>query len=276
MKRVVLITPVFDRTYLEQSTESVLANNCDAIIVNDSKEPLAMKGEGITIINNEANLGIGISRDRGVQKALEIGYQFIGFVDADSVLSKNWLKEITNVLQKPGILGVSGLALNPNQRSRIARIKFLFKKYSRRHHIPFQIDCSLFHRVAFEGRQFSGRRFGEDAFFLRQLNRQQLAVCPTAISYHYETERVGNYFEKEILGALYSVGAFREIGKNFLLTLWTTRKMAALRRQNADYPWAALLWLFRQPLWFFAYIIGRLSKKGKEHTRRRPRPQSVL
>lgn len=265
MIEVVIITPVLDRKYLQNSMKSVLANSCDLIIVNDSNKPLELKEKGVYILNNTRNRGIGISRNRGVQFALKKGYEYIGFVDADSVLSENWREELESVLQSPEVIGVSGLALNPDQKSRIARIKFLYKTYGRRHKIPFQIDCSLFHREAFSNASFGTRRFGEDAYFLNQINQQKLRVSPKAVSFHYETERIHVYLKKELLGALYSESHSNRIIKSFLLTPWTMIKMAKLRSTDSDYSVAALFWIFRQLLWFSAFIIGRMTNFGHSH-----------
>jgi len=256
MKKCAVITPVYYRRYLDKTVKSVLSNGCDLILVNDSSEPLEVRQMGVSVLNNGRNLGVGISRDRGVALALSRGYEFIGFVDADSILSKTWRSEIDKVLQDDAVLGVSGLALNPNQKSRISRIKFLFKHYGRRIGVPFQIDCSMFRREVFQAASFGGRRIGEDSYFLHHIDLSRTRVCETAISYHHEVDSVTAFFQKEIVGAFYSLSTSRSVAKGLLLTPYTCVKMAGLRNKDPDYPAAAMVWALRQLVWSIAYVSG--------------------
>jgi glycosyltransferase involved in cell wall biosynthesis len=257
MTRVAIIIPVFYREHLEKAIKSILASDCDIILVNDSDIPLEFNHERVTIIDNKQNMGVGISRNRGVNLAMEQGYDLIGFVDSDSMISRYWRPECEKSLDDPRIVGVSGLALNPNQRSRVARVKFILKDYSRRKDIPFQIDCSLFKREAFTLSNFGNRRIGEDSFFLRKLDRSVLVVNEKAISYHNEIESVRDFFRKEIVGAFYSLSCPRDVAQSFLLTPLTCFKMLRLRKRHYDYSYAALIWFVRQIAWNMAYAIGR-------------------
>ncbi|MGD9396845.1 MAG: glycosyltransferase family 2 protein [Candidatus Thorarchaeota archaeon] len=258
MTSVAIIIPVFYREHLEKSIKSILENNCDIIIVNDSETPLRFDHERVTIIDNERNMGVGISRNRGVNLALEKGYDLIGFVDSDSVLSRQWRHECEKTLVDPDVLGVSGLALNPNQRSRIARVKFVLKDYSRRKGIPFQIDCSLFKREVFTISNFGTRRVGEDTYFLHKLEKNTLVVNEKAISYHHEVESTRDFFKKEIVGALYSLSRPRDVARIFLLTPLTCFKLLRRWKYHYDYTYAALVWILRQVAWNMAYALGRL------------------
>ncbi len=260
MSRVVIIVPVYYREHLTKTIRSVLASDCDVILVNDSDVPLVYDHKRVTIIDNGRNMGCGISRNRGVKAALERHYDLIGFVDSDSMVSPQWRIECEKTLNTPAILGVSGLALNPNQRARIARVKYVLKDYARRRRIPFQIDCSLFKPEVFTYANFGGRRFGEDTYFIRQLDPHRLYVNIRAISYHHEVESVRVFFRKEILGALYSVLSPVRVAKNFLLTPLTCIKMLTRWRINPEYPFATLVWLMRQVVWNMAYLVGRFLR----------------
>jgi len=262
MRKAVIIIPVLYREHLAKSVTSVLANGCDVIIVNDSDQPLEADRTGVTILDNKVNRGVGYSRKRGVREALARGYDFIGFVDADSVLSKNWISEALKELKDPEVLGVSGLALNPNQKSRTARVKFVLKDYSRRKGVPFQIDCSLFRREALADVSFSLRRIGEDSDFLNRINPKRLRVCEHAISYHHEVEFIREFFWKELVGALYSLSPPRRVAMSFFLTPVTSLRMASLNHRYPDYPFAALVWPIRQLVWTLAYACGRLARYG--------------
>jgi len=262
MRKTVIIIPVLYRKHLAKSVTSVLANGCDVIIVNDSDRPLDMEKPGVTILDNKANRGVGYSRNRGVREALACGYNFIGFVDADSVLSKNWISEALKELKDPEVLGVSGVAINPNQKSRIARVKFVLKDYSRRKGIPFQIDCSLFRREALADTSFSLRRIGEDSDFLSRVNTKRLRVCEHAISYHHEVEFIQEFFWKELVGAMYSLSPPGRVAISFFLTPVTSLRMASLNHRYPDYPFAALVWPIRQLIWNLAYACGRLVRYG--------------
>jgi glycosyltransferase involved in cell wall biosynthesis len=258
MTRVVIIVPVLYRNYLTKCIRSIIANDCDVIIVNDSDKPLEFDHERVTILDNCENLGVGISRNRGVRLALEQGYELIGFVDSDSVVSRSWRSQCEKTLEDPSVFGVSGLALNPNQKSRIARIKFLFKDYGRRRSIPPQIDCSLFRREAFLLSDFGTRRAGEDSYFLRGIGPERVRVNEFAISYHHEVESIRTYFKKEIVGALHSLSRPVRAARSLLLTPLTCFKMLLRWRRHPDYAWASLTWLVRQIVWNMAYAVGRV------------------
>ncbi|TFH00692.1 MAG: glycosyltransferase [Candidatus Thorarchaeota archaeon] len=264
MKRVMIIIPVFYREHLEKSIRSILRNNCDIILVNDSDIPLKHSNSRVTIVENGRNLGVGISRNRGVQKALEGNYDLIGFVDSDSVISREWRSVCERTLEDDKILGVSGLALNPNQKSKIARVKFVLKDYGRRNTIPFQIDCSLFKREVFSFADFGERRIGEDSFFLGKMDRTRLVVNENAVSYHHEVESVSDFFKKEIVGAMYSMSSRRNIAKSILLTPLTCFKMLLRSKTYPDYANASLVWLIRQIAWSMAYLAGRLANIGSK------------
>ena len=259
MTSIVIIIPVFYREYLEKAIKSILENDCDIILVNDSDTPLVFDHKRVSIIDNERNMGVGISRNRGVDLALERGYDLIGFVDSDSVISRQWRRECEKTLADPRIIGVSGLALNPNQKSRIARVKFILKDYSRRKGIPFQIDCSLFRREVFALSNFGKRRVGEDSFFLHKLDRNTLVVNEKAISYHHEVESTRDFFKKEIVGALYSLSRPKDVARILLLTPLTCFKMLRKWKSHYDYSYAAMIWMLRQIVWNMAYAIGRIT-----------------
>ena len=262
MEKVAIIIPVFYREHLEKAIKSILVNKCDIIIVNDSDLPLVYNHERVSIIDNDGNLGVGISRNRGVKAALNRGYDFIGFVDSDSIISRNWLSHCLETLSDSQVIGVSGLALNPNQKSWIARVKFVLKDYARRNQIPFQIDCSLFRRDVFSYAGFGSRRIGEDSYFLERIDILKLRVNENAISYHHEVDSVFLFFKKEIIGALYSMSNSLNVAKSFLLTPYTSLKMLFRWRRHRDYPIAALIWILRQIAWNLAYAIGRIAGIG--------------
>lgn len=258
MKRVAIVIPVFYREHLAKAIQSILADDCDVILVNDSDIPLVHDNDRVTIIDNGRNMGVGISRNRGVNVAMERNYDLIGFVDSDSIVSRDWRSECEKTLDDPDVIGVSGLALNPNQKSRIARVKFVLKDYGRREAIPFQIDCSLFKPAVFSYSDFGQRRIGEDAYFLTRLDRSKLRVNENAISYHHEVESTKAFFKKEIVGALYSLSTPLSVAKGLLLTPLTCIKMLRRRKRHRAYPFASLVWLVRQIAWNMAYALRHL------------------
>ncbi|MFW9975137.1 MAG: glycosyltransferase family 2 protein [Candidatus Thorarchaeota archaeon] len=269
MSRIVIIIPVFYREHLEKAVRSVLANECDVILVNDSAAPLEFAHPRVHIVENNENLGVGISRNRGVNAALKGKYDFIGFVDSDSVITREWRGQCEHTLRDPKVIGVSGLALNPNQKSRIARVKFALKDYDRRGRIPFQIDCSLFKPEVFSYSDFGSRRAGEDALFISKLDRTKLHVNEKAISYHHEVASYRSFFKKEIVGALLSLSTPFSVARSFLLTPLTCLKMLAKWKRLPEYPFASLIWLFRQLMWNMAYFLGRLAGLDVTHQRGR-------
>jgi glycosyltransferase involved in cell wall biosynthesis len=89
-----IIMPIYNtERYLSESVESVLNQTyspIELICVNDSSTDNSLNilksYKEIIIVNNDKNLGAGVSRNKGIEAARG---EFIAFIDADDI----WLKE---------------------------------------------------------------------------------------------------------------------------------------------------------------------------------------
>ena len=106
-----IIIPVYNsEKFLSQSIESILVqnhNSTEIVLINDcssdkSRDICEMYSNNhsfINVINSKKNYGVGISRNKGIQKAKG---KYIIFVDSDDCLFKNSLRNLEkNIKNKP-------------------------------------------------------------------------------------------------------------------------------------------------------------------------------
>ena len=110
-----VIIPVYNtKKYIKKCIDSVLnqktINKIEIIIINDSSNDGSEKiiqsyknNNIIKIINNKKNLGVGISRNNGIEAATG---EYILFLDSDDCLYKNSLKNIEKLIEKKPLMDV--------------------------------------------------------------------------------------------------------------------------------------------------------------------------
>ena len=103
MIKVSVIIPVYNvEPYLKEALDSVInqtLREIEIICIDDCStdnsynilEEYAKKDNRIIIIKNEENLGVGISRNKGIR--LSKG-EYIGFVDGDDYIVNNYFEFI--------------------------------------------------------------------------------------------------------------------------------------------------------------------------------------
>ena len=111
MIKVSVIIPVYNvEEYLKECLDSVInqtLKEIEIICIDDCStdnsynilEEYAKKDDRITIIKNEENLGVGISRNKGIK--LSNG-EYIGFVDGDDYIANNYFEALYNTAKKYG------------------------------------------------------------------------------------------------------------------------------------------------------------------------------
>ena len=111
MIKVSVIIPVYNvEPYLKEALDSVInqtLREIEIICIDDCStdnsynilEEYAKKDDRITIIKNEENLGVGISRNKGIK--LSNG-EYIGFVDGDDYIANNYFEALYNTAKKYG------------------------------------------------------------------------------------------------------------------------------------------------------------------------------
>lgn len=106
--KVSVIIPVYNcEKYIEECIESLInqtLKECEFIFVNDGSKDkseeiikkYADKDERITLINQK-NSGVSIARNVGIKKAVG---EYIGFVDADDYVKKDYYEKLYNTAKK--------------------------------------------------------------------------------------------------------------------------------------------------------------------------------
>jgi len=107
---VSVIIPVYNQKpeYFKEALDSVLNQTvapCEIIVVDDGSEILKIPKQNkmplipIKVIRNEKNMGIGYSRQKGVEEAKG---EYIAFLSSDDIWDKNFLKVmVENALVNP-------------------------------------------------------------------------------------------------------------------------------------------------------------------------------
>ncbi|MCL2687123.1 MAG: glycosyltransferase [Methanobrevibacter sp.] len=146
--KVSVIIPVHNsEKYLEECLNSVInqtLKDIEIICINDNSndnslailEKYAEEDDRITIINNEENIGGGLSRNKGLKVAKG---EYIYFIDSDDWVEKNTLEYTYNEAKKKNLDLVFFLAMNyDNETKEFYEIGYY--NYSR-------LDESFFNRV---------------------------------------------------------------------------------------------------------------------------------
>ena len=188
MIKISCIIPVWNQKpeYFKEALESVLNqtrkpdeiiivdDGCDKPIIDDFTSSTDIK-----IIRNEKNMGIGFSRQRGVDNASK-ETDYIAFLSSDDIWDKDFLKiMIETAIQQPGKILYSNHHLIDNNRKIISTFSSPNFNHS---YEDFCIACwnwaykntmfvsfstTFFPKKVFEKVQFDkDLRFGEDLDFL--------------------------------------------------------------------------------------------------------------
>jgi len=111
----VIMTVFNDEKYLGNAIKYILEqsfNNFELIIVNDHSTTDGsinilknIKDERVRIINNEQNIGVAKSRNKGIKASIG---EYIFFTDSDCETDKDWLQNGVSILKNTDAIGVEG------------------------------------------------------------------------------------------------------------------------------------------------------------------------
>jgi len=107
---VSIIMPVYNsEKYIGKAINSIINQtyaDWELIVINDASEDKSLKiiegylDKRIKIIKNEVNMGVAISRNKGIQIA---SGRYIAFIDSDDCWKKNKLEKQINFMEKENI-----------------------------------------------------------------------------------------------------------------------------------------------------------------------------
>lgn len=100
MTYAVIVTYNPEMDLLNSQYES-LCNQVDGIVYVDNGSNIEMdcfrkKHESVYYINNDNNLGLGYAQNQGIQRALELGANFVLLLDQDSELLPSMVQDLKN------------------------------------------------------------------------------------------------------------------------------------------------------------------------------------
>ncbi len=181
--KISIIIPVYNQKpeYFKQAVESVInqTRKPDEIIIIDdgSDKPIIedfTSSIDIKIIRNEKNMGIGFSRQRGVEEATG---DYIAFLSSDDIWDKDFLKIMIEIaIQNLGRILYSNF-YDIDEEGKIMRIvnnpsydnheDFCISCWNSAHHNAMFVcfSTTFFPKKVFEKVKFK-HKFGEDLHFL--------------------------------------------------------------------------------------------------------------
>ena len=185
-KRISVIIPVYNNELTIRSCLDSIFNlnysNFEVIVVDDCSSDKSIdivRNYSCRIVSLPENMGAGAARDKGVSEATG---EIVAFIDADCVVSKDWLDRINRGMMQD-IIGISGrydLAKNKDMLSKIFlsirdTINILYKKPRK---IIFCLggNCAFWRSVLMKNRPkkelllFRGMANGEDTVMCSELN----------------------------------------------------------------------------------------------------------
>lgn len=208
-----IIMPVYNaEKYLKKSLDSFvkhLTDNDELIIVNDCSidESLNLienykknnKSKNIILINNDKNIGAGLSRN----KALEIAKgEYIGFIDADDYVDKLYFQNMLKLAEKENSdIVVSDIALVENNKE-IKNNIYVNNIYSTKDSDDINISkevllgnwacvstCSkLFKRNLIKNNRFSKKKSDDILFTINAIIKaNKISYCKDNYYYYYQS-----------------------------------------------------------------------------------------
>lgn len=250
MSEICMIIPYYNDRHLPLAADSLRKQSIctDIVVVDDASTLSPALPKDIPTIRLSQNSGVGCALNAGIKYAFGRGYKYIGVLASDAIAHRFFIESaIKSLTLHPTVLGVSAKKGIANGYSRIARLKFHYKIYKED---AFQMDCSLYRRETFLTHRIPNARSGEDSVFIQSFQKGQLAKIGPEY-YHFEKERVQDFFRDEFYGPYYCV-KFKIPLKQLAATPVSSLKMILLRHWFLE----GLLFPFRQFVWVLGFLFG--------------------
>ena len=181
--KVSVIIPTYNAKpeYFTEAIDSVINQTVkpyEIIIVDDGSDApimgtLASSADNIKIIRNEKNMGIGFSRQRGVEEATG---DYIAFLSSDDIWDERFLEVMTKIAeQQPNKILYSNYFFIDDKSKIIGNAKvsgFDYEDFcvacwenAERNTMFVNFSCVFIPKIVFDKIKFK-YRFGEDLYFL--------------------------------------------------------------------------------------------------------------
>ncbi len=211
------------------SVKKIAYRNYEVIVVDNgstdgSAETIAARYPDIILLNNECNLGYAAGNNRGIEKALSIGCDYVFLLNNDTTLDAAGLDELIKTAESDSRIGAAGpkiyLYQDPSVvwyaggdicfREAISVTRGWFKRdhpsYDRPGEVSFITGCAMVvKRKTIEAVGLLDKEYGsylEDTDWCRRMSHKgfKLAYVPAAKVYHKVSQSFGSipYNEKSM------------------------------------------------------------------------------
>ena len=238
-----IIIPAFNaEKTIGKCLESVILQkpgfSFEIIVVDDGSKDktfeVAKSFRKATVLRQK-NAGPAVARNNGAKKAKADN---LVFLDSDCVVSKNWLKEIINPLEKNSIAGVQGIYKN-RQKELIARFVHLeieqrYEKMAKQKFIDFSGSYSAaYKKKVFQKMNGFDESFpmasGEDTDFSFRVSEAgyKMVLRPEAFVYHFHPTSFGKYIKTKFFRAFWRTKIYKKHKKKMVKDSYTSQTAKA-------------------------------------------------
>ena len=160
------------------------------------------KSYNIKVISHNKRLGVAGARNTGIQNSIN---EFIAFIDADCIVSENWLKNLIKPFRDTSVWATGGYILNyKNEKTNIHKFINFDLMYRKRNNITKSVPGgnSAFRKITFNKLGLLDEKFegAEDIEISIRILKSghKLVFVDSAIVYHPFPSSIPNYFLKNM------------------------------------------------------------------------------
>ena len=127
-----LLNSFKNQDYPQEFCEVILVDNASS---DGSQGFIKTNFSEFTLIQNQKNEGFAKGNNIGIKYVLEKGFDYIVSLNQDTVVEKNWLKELVKIAEKDKKIGaVQPLILFSSERDKSKNEVFCFSERARKRH----------------------------------------------------------------------------------------------------------------------------------------------
>ena len=214
MAKASIIIPVYNKEkYLAETLKSVdrqTVNDLEVIIIDDKSTDHCMDiivdfkcntRKHVRVIQNDENMGVAYSRNRGIEEAKA---DYITFLDADDLLDKNFMKVMLKKMKKYSDLDFARGDLNIfYDRANTEKLEYtlidtddvvkLELEPSYIYSETYSANTRLYRKDSIRNLRFIDGPFEDHEFILNVLASSKQILSTDQTRYHYRLVREGRY-----------------------------------------------------------------------------------
>lgn len=214
MSKVSIIIPVYNKAnYLKETLKSIdrqIVNDFEVILIDDKSTDNSMDiisdfksstRKQVRVIQNENNMGVAYSRNRGIEEAKA---DYITFLDADDLLDRNFLKVMLAKMKKYPYLDfvrgefscfydsedISKLKNTYIDRDEVVKLEL---EPSYIYSETYSANTRLYRKDSIKNLRFIDGPFEDHEFILNVLASSKQILSTNQTRYHYRLVKDGRY-----------------------------------------------------------------------------------